>query len=265
VPPADDQRVGVQIWLERDKFKVVPGGAESTAFTVKNQGTQVEQFQLRAAGPGWLVIEPGTFSVYPGQEATGTVQAAPPRTPASIAGVTPFRLTATSAIHPNVSASASGQIDVAPFYELTAELAPSSTSGKGWTRGRVLLNNQGNVPLRVTLRPSDIADGLQLRLPTAASVEPGQVAPVPVRVRGRRWFGDSETKSFSLTAEPPRPLAPQRMTGTRTIIPTFRRWVRRLLVFLVVVAIIGIAAALAYHHYHQQLSDLLDRLLHRQG
>ena len=42
---ADDQRAAVQLQLKSDLIKVAPGGAESIAFTVKNLGTQVEEFR----------------------------------------------------------------------------------------------------------------------------------------------------------------------------------------------------------------------------
>ena len=75
----DEQRAGVQLRLESELIRVAPGGAESASFTVRNAGTQVEEFRPVVAGPGWLVAAPATMSVYPGQEATGTLQAAPPR------------------------------------------------------------------------------------------------------------------------------------------------------------------------------------------
>jgi len=95
-PPQDDQRAGVQITIKDDLIEVAPGNAQSTVFTIKNPGTKVEEFRFSVTGPEWLVAEPSTVSVYPGQEATGAVQAAPPRRPGSTAGMTSFQLTVTS-------------------------------------------------------------------------------------------------------------------------------------------------------------------------
>ena len=177
-------------------------------------------------GPEWVVVEPATLSVYPGDEATGTVQAAPPRKPSSVAGVTPFRLTVTSALHAHVSSSAAGRVDVAPYYELAAELVPTSSNGRGLTRHHITLDNRGNVPLRIALSPTDVADGLRLGVPAFAELAPGQVAEVPVSVYGsRRWFGRPEPKTFSIIAEPPKPLATTRLSGTRIVAPVFPRWV----------------------------------------
>ena len=168
---------------------MAPGNAGSTAFTIKNLGTQVEQFRAVVTGPEWLAVEPATMTVYPGDEATGTIQAAPPRKPGSVAGVTPFRLTVTSALHAHVSSSVSGRVDVAPFYELAAELVPTSSNGRGRTRHGVNLDNRGNTPLRVALNPTDVADGLRLGVPAFADVPPGKVVEVPVSVYGsRRWI-----------------------------------------------------------------------------
>ena len=157
-PPKGEQRAGVQIRLENDLIEVAAGGAKSTAFMIKNFGTKVEEFRLSAAGPEWMIVEPAIVSVYPGQEAKGTVQAAPPRAPSSAAGVVPFRLTVTSALHSHVSGSAAGRVDIAPYHEFAAELVPTTSRGRGWTRHHISLTNRGNTPLRVLLNPTDVGD-----------------------------------------------------------------------------------------------------------
>ena len=225
-PQKEEQRAEVQIRLESDLIKVAPGSAESTAFVVKNLGTKVEEFRFLVNGPEWVIAEPATVSVYPGQEATGAVQAAPPRTPDCAAGVAPFQLTVTSALHSHLSGSAAGRVDVAPYYEFAAQLDPSSSRGRGWTRHAITLNNRGNTPLRVLLDSADVADGLRLSLSAVTEVEPGAVTEVPVAVHGRRrWFGRPESRTFAVVAEPPKPLAPVRLAGTRVLVPIFPRWV----------------------------------------
>ncbi len=237
-PPQDDQRAAVQIQLKSDLIEVAPGNAESTAFTIKNLGTQVEEFRFFVTGPEWIAVEPVAISVYPGQEATGTVQAAPPRKPGSAAGVTPFRLTVTSALHAHVSSSVAGRADVAGYHEWAAELVPTSSNGRGLTRHHVALGNRGNVPLRIGLNETDVADGLRLGVPAFADVAPGQVIEVPVSVYGsRRWFGRPEPKTFSIVAEPPKPLAVTRLSGTRIVAPLFPRWVPAAAAGLVVAAV----------------------------
>ena len=91
---------------------------------------------------------------------------------------------------------------------------PTSSNGRGLTRHHIELDNRGNVPLRIELSPTDVADGLRLGLPAFADVAPGQVIEVPVSVYGtRRWFGRPEPKTFSIVAEPPKPLAATRLSG----------------------------------------------------
>jgi PASTA domain len=250
VPPQDDQRAGVQIKIKDDLIEVAPGNAQSTVFTLKNLGTKVEEFRFAVTGPEWLVVEPATVSVYPGQEATGAVQAAPPRRPSSTAGVTPFQLTVTSALHTHVSGSVAGRVDVAPYYELAAELVPTASHGRGWTRHHIALDNRGNTPLRILLNPADVADGLRLRLPGAVEVAPGKVTEVPVAVHGPfRWFGRQEPRPFSIIAEPPKPLAPTRLSGIRIVVPMFPKWVPAAAAGVVAAAVAAaVVAAKAAEH-----------------
>ncbi len=242
-PQPDEQRAGVQLQIKADLIKVAPGSAESTAFTVKNLGTQVEEFRCAVTGPDWITAEPAVVSVFPGQEATGTVQAAPPRQPSAVAGIAPFRLTATSTVHASISSSAAGRVDVAPYHELADELVPTSSHGRGLTRHQITLDNRGNVPLRITLRTTDVADGLRVGIPVFTDVPPGQVVEVPVSVYGsRRWFGRPERKTFSIIAEAPKPLAATRLSGTRTVIPLFPAWVPVVAAAVVVAAVAGAVA-----------------------
>jgi PASTA domain-containing protein len=242
VQPQPGARAAVDVTLKSDPIEVAPGNAKSASFTVKNQGSQVEEFRLSVTGPEWIVVDPAVVGVYPGDEATGTIQAAPPRKPTSLAGVTPFRLTATSTVHsPSVSSSAAGRVNVASFYDLAPELVPTSSNGRGLTQHHIDLDNRGNVPLRVELNPTDVADGLRLGVQAVADVAPGQVVQVPVSVYGtRRWFGRPEPKTFSIIAEAPKPLAANRLSGTRIVAPVFPRWVPAVAAGLLVA---GVAAA----------------------
>jgi hypothetical protein len=238
-PQPGGSRAAVDVRLKSDLIEVAPGNAKSATFSVKNLGGQVEEFRLSVAGPEWIVVDPATMGVYPGDEVTGTIQAAPPRRPSSVAGITPFRLTATSSVHrPSVSSSAAGRVDVAPYYELASELVPTSSNGRGLTHHHIELDNRGNVPLRIGLNPTDVADGLRLGVPAVADVAPGQVVEISVSVYGtRRWFGRPEPKTFSIVAEAPKPLAANRLSGTRIVAPVFPRWVPAAAAGLVAVAV----------------------------
>ena len=68
-PRQDDQHAAVQLRIKSELIEVAPGNAESTSFTVKNLGTQVEQFRCVVTGPEWVLAEPATLTVYPGDEA----------------------------------------------------------------------------------------------------------------------------------------------------------------------------------------------------
>ena len=60
-PPQDDQRAAVQIQAQERPDRGGTGQRESTTFTVKNLGTQVEEFRLFVTGPEWIVVEPAAI------------------------------------------------------------------------------------------------------------------------------------------------------------------------------------------------------------
>ena len=70
----------MQVTLSSDLIEVAPGNAKSATFSIKNLGIQVEEFRLSVAGPEWIVVDPATMGVYPGDEVTGTIRAAGPVT-----------------------------------------------------------------------------------------------------------------------------------------------------------------------------------------
>jgi hypothetical protein len=250
----DDQRAAVQLQISSDLIRVTPGSSESTTVTAKNLGTKVEELRFEVTGPAWIVVKPAVVSVYPGQQASGVVQVAPPRASTSAAGVTPFQITVTSAVHAHVSSSVACRADVTPYLELAAELVPTSSTGRRTTHHHVKLENRGNVPLRVGLHPTDVADGLRVGMPAFGDLDAGTVREVPVSVQASfRWIGRPEPKTFSVIAEGPKPLAPSRMPGTRIVIPLLPRWVPAIAVGLAAAAV---AAAVLVPKLHAHNSAL---------
>ena len=154
----------------------------------------------------------------------------------------------SSALHPGVAGSASGRVEVAPFFELAAELVQASSSGRGVTRHLLRLDNRGNAAVRVVVRPADVADGLRVGVPAYADAWPGRVTEVPVLVRAaRRWFGRPEPRVFAVIAEAPKPLAATRLAGTRVVSPLLPGWVPPL---AGVVAVAAVAAAVVIPKLH---------------
>ena len=182
---------------------------------------------------------PAVLSVYPGQEATGTVQAAPPQLPSSVAGVTPFRLIATSAVHANISSSAAGRVDVAPYHELAAALVPTSSHGRGLTRHQITLDNRGNVPLRIGLHAIDVADGLRLGFPAFADVPPGGSWRCRSRCTDRAAGSAVRRPRPSRSSRRRRAAGGDVPGGTRTVIPPFPAWAPRSPSAVVAAAVAG--------------------------
>jgi len=237
VPPS--QHRGVRLTLETGALTAEPGGMVTTSATVRNTGTRVEEFRLAVRGPAGTfgAVDPPTLSVYPDDEQNAVLQFMPERSPRHPAGRVPFDLLAASDIHPDVWASEPGIVTVLPFDQLDASMEPEVSRGRRPGRHRVTTVNGGNRATSVHVEYADRDGELTFDPPEAsAPLRPGETQVHQVGVGGpRRWFGRTETYSFTATvtqptagpagAGPPMSRPPIVLNGTRRQIPNFPWWI----------------------------------------
>src|SRR5438874_2416689 len=149
---------GVTVSTSPTECNVAPGESASCEILVRNTGTVVDQFTLQVEGDAavWAVVEPPALNLYPGSEpGVSTLRFFPPRSPQTASGPARFALRATSREDPSVSATARGVLNVAPYYDLAAELVPHTSQGRRRAEHRFLVNNQGNTRMRAAVNATD--------------------------------------------------------------------------------------------------------------
>jgi hypothetical protein len=187
------------VTIEPAELTVDPGGEVTTRVAVRNIGTRVEEFQLIPRGPAaaFSSITPSTLSVYPDDEQRTVVRFAPPRGPQSLAGVAPFDIMASSAIHSDVSDLVRGRLTITSFEDLGAVLTPEVSRGRKPGNHQVSVTHGGNTPVNTQLAFRDQDRELTFEPPGGtAGLRPGATVDFQVRVggsavprglRSRRW------------------------------------------------------------------------------
>jgi hypothetical protein len=234
------------VTIETAELTVDPGGEATTALTVRNLGSRVEEFQLTVGGKAasYASIEPPRLSVYPDAEEPAVARFAPVRGPQIPAGAAPFEIMARSTVQGNVTDVARGQVTVTPFQDLRAALRPDVSRGRRPGRHRVRVTNGGNTPVNTQLAFNDQDGELTFDPPGGATtVPPGGTLDYSVRINGgHRWFGRTTRHPFSAVVTPDPPQPPITLNGTRQQTAVFPWWIPTAAAAIIAIAIALYAA-----------------------
>ncbi|MET9359814.1 peptidoglycan-binding domain-containing protein [Streptomyces sp. NPDC006632] len=234
------------MWTSLDPAAVAvdPGGRATARLRVRNTGDTVEEYRLSVVGTpaGWSRVEPDTLRLYPGSEGTAEISFAPPRSPDALAGPASYGIRVEPRDHPEVRDVLEGQVTVAPFTEVRAELMPATLVGRFRARASVAVDNVGNTTLTASLTLRDEANRLTYEMaPNAVQVEPGRAAFAKLTVRPQRvrWTGGTEHHRLSLSVRRSGDDTAVDLSGTfeqRAVLP---RW-------MLVVASAAVTASVAF-------------------
>ncbi|MCX5388271.1 peptidoglycan-binding domain-containing protein [Streptomyces sp. NBC_00083] len=187
------------MWTSLDPAAVAvdPGGRATARLRVRNTGDTVEEYRLSVVGApaGWARVEPDTLRLYPGSEGVAEISFAPPRSPDALAGPASYGIRVEPREHPGARDVLEGQVTVAPFSEVRAELLPSVLVGRFGARASVAVDNIGNTALTASLTLRDEANRLTCEMaPNSVQVAPGRAAFVKLNIRPQRirWTGGTE-------------------------------------------------------------------------
>lgn len=221
------------------------GTEGSVRLHIRNDGEIVEEYRFRVVGPGraWTEVVPGLVSLYPGQDATASVEFRPPRSSVVPAGALPYGVQVLPTEHPEDAVVPEGVLHLLPFHETTAELMPRTSRAPLGARHRVAVDNYGNVPITVSLTGSDPGELLDIswRGP-ALTVEPGTVQFAQVRVRGLGtiWRGTPVTHAFTVAVKP-MDGPPVVLDGMHVQEPVLPSWIFKAVALLVLFALVLVA------------------------
>jgi uncharacterized membrane protein YgcG len=220
---------------------VEPGGEAQATVRIRNIGSVVDQFTFEVVGdPGrWTRVEPPALSLFPGTEEDVQLVFAPLRQSSVTAGLTPYGLKVVSKEDPASTFVQEGEIDVAPFRDLTAELMPRASRGSLFARHRLALDNRGNVPVVAALSAVDDENRLGFRFSEPElSALPGTAAFAKLSIRPRKqfWRGPAITRPFKvlLAPEGAEPVAVDGSLVQEALLP---KWLLPALAALAVLAI----------------------------
>ena len=200
--------MGAVAHLETRSIPVTPGAEGAAVIRVRNSGTVVDQFAIDVLGDAaaWSTSEPATLSLFPGAEETARVVFRPPRSPQVPAGELPFGIRVRSKEDPAGSVVEEGTLEIAPFNDTFAEIAPRTSRGNRGGSHDLAIDNRGNARLNATLTAADPDKLLQFDIsPPGVVADPGTAAFAKVRVRSREtfWRGAPKTRPFKLSLESP--------------------------------------------------------------
>lgn len=200
--------MGAVAHLETRALTVTPGTEAVANIRVRNTGTVVDQFTLDVLGEAqhWSTVEPPMLSLFPGAEETARVVFRPPRSSEVHAGPLPFGVRVVSKEDPAGSVVEEGMLEVEPFVDIFAELAPRTSRGSRGASHDLAIDNRGNAPLNAEIDAFDPDRLLAFDVdPPGVVADAGTAAfaKVSVRTRERFWRGTPKTRPFRVQLEAP--------------------------------------------------------------
>ncbi|MEN3361654.1 MAG: hypothetical protein V7637_5636 [Mycobacteriales bacterium] len=233
--------------LDHPGVAVEPGEVAIVDITVHNSGRRVEAYHLDLVGEpaAWASVNPAELSIYPGDDAHAQVTFTPPRAAGVHAGPRHYGVRVMPVEHPEEAVVPEGTIELRPFADVTAELTPRTSHGRGRARHELAVDNRGNTPVPVELVGQDPDEELAIRVsPATLIVGPGEAAFARIRVRPtrRRWTGQAVSHPFQVTATPEGG-TPMVAAGSMLEDPVLPRWLGKA---VAVVLVLGLLAAGAW-------------------
>ncbi len=191
----------IGVTLSQDSIEVVPGESATINITVRNDSNVVDVLYIAVEGldPSWYQLSVVQSSLFPGDQASGTLTITPPKTSDAVARSYPFTVKSTSQKDSTQSTSLPVQLEVRPFYSFEMTVLPQKATG---ARGsyKLGIKNTGNADLNIALEGLDPEDLCRFTFDhQRPRVSPGQEFEVGVEVEpGKRPF-KGRAKSYRLT------------------------------------------------------------------
>ncbi|MDQ3292891.1 MAG: hypothetical protein M3527_00345, partial [Actinomycetota bacterium] len=193
--------MGVSAFLQAGEPIVQPGGTATRVVKIRNTGQVVDNVLVDIVGDSapWTRVEPNSLNLFPGDEGQVTVTFAPPKSAAVRAGLVPFAVRIVSSEDTAGSVVEEGEIEVAAFTELAAEIVPRTIRCKRRAKAEIAVDNVGNIPIDVQLVLEDPEGKITGSVePAMLSLEPGRATFADIIVKPRKtfWRGAPQTLPY---------------------------------------------------------------------
>ncbi|WP_079086783.1 RICIN domain-containing protein [Streptomyces silvensis] len=242
----------MSLWtsLEPASATVEPGSSTTVRLRLRNTGDVVDEYRFEPVGAlaQWITVEPPSLRLYPGTTGTVELTLAPPRTPDATAGPNAYAIRITPTEHPDAVTVPEGNLTIASFTEVRAELVPPTVKGRLRGRPKLAVDNLGNTKVTASLSGSDNGEQLSYDIqPGNVQIEPGRAAFVKATLRPREiiWFGSKQERPYTLAVKRSG-VAPLDVEGTyvqRTFLP---RWLATFLGVFLALALTFVMLWIAY-------------------
>ncbi len=193
--------------LRTEHLEVDAGRSVETIVTVHNTASIVEQFSISVIGEasGWASVEPSAISLFPNTQQDVTVTFLAPKEWHIAPGSVPFGVKVVPVNDPEGSVVEEGEVTLAPYQDIGAELIPAVATGKRKGKLGLAVDSKSNVPVPVTLHGRDPSDTLMINIkPRRLILQPGTTAFAKLTIipRKRYLHGPQKQARFKVGVEP---------------------------------------------------------------
>jgi hypothetical protein len=235
--------MGVSAFMQAGEPIVEPGATATRVVKIRNTGQVVDNVLVDIVGDTapWTKVEPSSLNLFPGDEGQVTVTFAPPKSAAVRAGVMPFAVRIVSSEDTAGSVVEEGEIEVAAFTELAAEVVPRTIRLKRRGRAEVAVDNVGNMPVDVQLVLEDPDQKVRGSIdPPMLTLEPGKATFADVTIRPRKtfWKGAPQTLPYQVAVVSEGGQAPLFADGVVLQEQILPKWLLRALMALLALALV---------------------------
>lgn len=225
--------------IDPASLALTPGEAEVFTLTVRNDGDDVEAYHLSAVDEAadYVVIEPDTLLVHPGETGTATATITLEHTGRWSVGELIVRFHIVPAVRPDDFLVVEAIATIQSFSDVAAVLSPPALQGRRSAEAEIAIANAGNSHAYADVAVS--AGELAVSIDQAHAALPAnstESVDLTVRARDLLWRGDPVQHPFVVTVTPEGQPSIS-LEGNFTQLPLLPGWTFK--------AAIGVAAAAA--------------------
>lgn len=203
--PAAIRSSRLEVRVQQQELRVVPGEPVPLAVLLSNRGAQVDTLTLAMEGipQGWVTVHENPVRLNPGDLHQLMITVNPPRDARSAVGIYQLAVRASSALAPREYQRDTIRLVVGPFFGCHLALRPDTVATFSEARFGLIIQNDGNAPARFRVSAEDPRGRLAFtqRLETV-ELAAGARQIVPLKVRARPWhlFGPPIERPFNVKA-----------------------------------------------------------------